>query len=204
MNGSGSDNILEKMIYLCMDHLMHNPKRAVILLLAFFLITMITGELIGAVREADPVPVPTAAVVVQFDPAGYFELMDISDNGAVNLTPAIEMTETPAPEPAAKPAETESSPEIRASACSSESAAAAGNSASVDYPGGYPAVINVRYRPEDPGIVTGTVSSGDMVYLLDGPVCLDGVRWWKINSDKYKIIGWIPETISDKPVLDFR
>ena len=71
----------------------------------------------------------------------------------------------------------------------------------IDFPGRYSAEINVRYQPEDPDIIIGNVRSGDKVYLLDGPVCLSGTIWWKINSDTQKIVGWIPETIASKPII---
>ena len=76
-----------------------------------------------------------------------------------------------------------------------------GKMAVIDFPGGYSAEIKVRYRPEDPNIITGTVNSGDKVYILDGPVCLSESIWWKINSDTQKIVGWIPETIASKPII---
>ena len=57
-------NILMKLIYLCMDHLMHNPKRAIIILFAVFIVTMITGELIGTVRNSEIVFSPTAIPIV--------------------------------------------------------------------------------------------------------------------------------------------
>ena len=62
----------------------------------------------------------------------------------------------------------------------------------------------VRYRSDDPNIITGTVRSGEKVYLLDGPVCLSGSVWWKINSDSQKIVGWIPERIATKPVISLK
>ena len=71
----------------------------------------------------------------------------------------------------------------------------------IDFSGGYSAEIKVRYRPDDPNIITGTVISGEKVYLIDGPICKAGTVWWKINSDKQKIVGWIPEIIASKPVI---
>ncbi|MBQ3083469.1 MAG: hypothetical protein IJC47_05985, partial [Alistipes sp.] len=88
--------------------------------------------------------------------------------------------------------------------CISELKISAGKMAVIDFPGGYSAEIKVRYRPEDPNIITSTVNSGDKVYILDGPVCLSGSIWWKINSDTQKIVGWIPEKIASKPIIKLK
>ncbi len=197
-------NILMKLIYLCMDHLMHNPKRAIIILFAVFIVTMITGELIGTVRNSGTVFSPTSMPIVSGKSEDYFILSEISDHGAVNLTPHAEKTETPTPEVSVVKTQTPAPTDTKPVPCTSELGIAAGKMAVIDYPAGYSAEIKVRYRPEDPNIITGTVRSGEKVYLLDGPVCLSGSVWWKINSDSRKIVGWISESIASKPVISFK
>ena len=77
----------------------------------------------------------------------------------------------------------------------------AGNMVIIDFPGGHSSEIKVRYRPEDPNVIVGIVRSGDKVYILEGPVCRSGSKWWKINSDTQKIVGWIPEKMASKPII---
>ncbi len=199
MNGD-SGNLLTRMIYLCTDHLMHNPKRAVIILFVVFIITMVTGELIGTMRNPEAVVSPTSVPAVSWRSEDYFSLPEIYDHGAVDLTPHAEITESPAP----VKTETPTPVAEGAFSCVSDLNITAGKMAVIDYPGGYSAEINVRYRPEDPNIIAGRVRSGDEVYLLDGPVCLSGSVWWKINSDTHKIIGWIPEKSAAKPLITIR
>ena len=190
-----------KMIYLCMDHLMHNPKRAIIILFIVFVATMITGELIGTMRNTEIVFSQTAMPVVSGKSEDYFILPEISDHGAVNLTPHAEITETLTPEVSNVNKQTPTPTESQSVSCASDLNIMSGNMAVIDYPGGYFAEIKVRYRPDDPNIITGTVRSGEKVYLLDGPVCQVGSVWWKINSDTEKIVGWIPEKIASKTVI---
>ena len=194
-------NILMKLIYLCMDHLMHNPKRAIIILFAVFIVTMITGELIGTVRNSEIVFSPTAIPIVSGKSEDYFILPEINDHGAVDLTPHAVITDTSTPEKSALNMKTPSPTATVTVSCTSDLKITAGNMAVIDFPGRYSAEINVRYQPEDPDIIIGNVRSGDKVYLLDGPVCLSGTIWWKINSDTQKIVGWIPETIASKPII---
>ena len=198
---SDDGNILMKLIYLCMDHLMHNPKRAIIILFVVFIVTMITGELIGTMRDSEMILSPTAIPLVSGKPGDYFTLPDIDDHGAVNLTPHAVITESPITEISNLKMETPSPAATMTVSCTSDLKITAGNMAVIDFPGGYSAEINVRYRPEDPNIVIGIVKSGDKVYLLDGPVCHSGTIWWKINTDKQKIVGWIPEKIESKPII---
>ena len=88
MNGGGdTGNLLIRIIYLIMDHLMHDPKRAVIILLVIFIATMITGEFIGAAREAIPSESGTGISEITETPEKYFDLKEIQDLGPVNLTP---------------------------------------------------------------------------------------------------------------------
>ena len=201
---SDNGNILMKLIYLCMDHLMHNPKRAIIILFVVFIVTMITGELIGTMRNSEIVFSPTAMPIVSGRSEDYFILPEINDHGAVDLTPHAVITETPTPEVSVVKTQTPTPTEAQPVSCTSDLNIAAGKMAVIDFPGGYPAEIKVRYRSDDPNIITGTVRSGEKVYLLDGPVCLSGSVWWKINSDSQKIVGWIPERIATKPVISLK
>ncbi len=194
-------NILMKLIYLCMDHLMHNPKRAIIILFAVFIVTMITGELIGTMRNSEIVFSPTAIPIVSGRSEDYFNLPEINDHGAVDLTPHPEITETSTPVMPIVKTQTPMPTEAQPVSCTSDLNIAAGKMAVIDFPGGYSAEIKVRYRPEDPNIITGSLRSGDKVYILDGPVCLSGFVWFKINSDAQKIIGWIPEKIASKLII---
>ena len=201
---SDDGNILMKLIYLCMDHLMHNPKRAIIILFAVFILTMVAGELIGTMRNSEMIFSPTAIPLVSGITGDYFALPDIDDHGAVDLTPHAVITESPTQEISTLKMETPSPTAAGTVSCTSGLNISAGKMAVIDFPGVYSADIKVRYRPEDPNIITGTVSSGDKVYILDGPVCLSGSIWWKINSDTQKIVGWIPEKISSKPIIKLK
>ncbi len=201
---SDDGNILMKLIYLCMDHLMHNPKRAIIILFIVFIFTMVAGELIGTMRNSEMIFSPTAIPLVSGKPGDYFTLPDIDDHGAVDLTPHAVITESLTPVISNAKIETPSPTAAGTVSCTSGLNITAGKMAVIDFPGGYSADIKVRYRAEDPDIVTGVVRSGDKVYLLEGPVCLSGSIWWKINSDMQKIVGWIPEKIASKPILKLK
>ena len=201
---SENGNILMKMIYLCMDHLMHNPKRAIIILFVIFAATMITGELIGTLSNTEIVFSPTDMPFVLGKSDDYFILPEICDHRAVNLTPHAEITGTSTAEVSIVNTQTPTPTEAQSFPCTSDLNIAAGKMAVIDFSGGYSAEIKVRYRPDDPNIITGTVRSGEKVYLLDGPVCLSGSVWWKINSDSQKIVGWISERIASKPVITLK
>ena len=198
---SDNGNILMKLIYLCMDHMMHNPKRAIIILFAVFIITMVAGELIGTMRNSDMVFSPTAIPIVSGKSDDYFTLSEINDYGAVDLTPWAEITESPTPEVSIVKTETPAPTADAMFSCVSDLDITAGKMVFIDFPGGHSAEIKVRYRPDDPNIIVGIVRSGDKVYILDGPVCLSGSKWWKINSDTKKFVGWIPEKIASKPII---
>ena len=198
---SDNGNILMKLIYLCMDHLMHNPKRAIIILFAVFIITMVAGELIGTMRNSDMVFSPTAIPIVSGKSGDYFTLPDIDDKGPVDLTPHAVITESPTPEISTLRMEIPSPTATRMVSCTSDLKITTGIIAFIDFPGGFSSEIKVRYRPDDPNIVVGIVRSGDKVYILDGPVCQSGLKWWKINSDTQKFVGWIPEKMATKPII---
>ena len=142
-------NILMKLIYLCMDHLMHNPKRAIIILFVIFIVTMITGELIGTMRNSEMVFSPTAIPIVSGKTEDFFILPEINDRGAVDLTPHPEITETSTPEMPIVKTHTPTPTEAQPVSCTSDLGIAAGKMAVIDFPGGYSAEINVRYRPAE-------------------------------------------------------
>ena len=201
---SDNGNILMKLIYLCMDHLMHNPKRAIIILFVVFIFTMVAGELIGTMRNSELIFSPTAIPLESGKSEDYFILPEINDYGAVDLTPHAVITDTPTLEVSAVKTQTTTPTEAQSVFCTSDMNIAAGKMAVIDFPGGYSAEVKVRYRPEDPYIIVGNVKSGDKVYLLDGPVCHAGSVWWKINSDTQKLVGWIPEKLAAKPVITLK
>ncbi len=201
---SDNGNILMKLIYLCMDHLMHNPKRAIIILFIVFIFTMAAGELIGTMRNSEMIFSPTAIPFVSGKSGDYFTLPDIDDHGAVDLTPHAVITESPTQKISTLRMETPSPTAAGTVSCTSGLNITTGKMAVIEFPGGYSAEIKVRYRAEDPNIVTGVVRSGNKVYLLEGPVCLSGSIWWKINFEAQKIVGWIPEKIASKPIISLR
>ena len=201
---SDNGNLLIKLIYLSMDHLMHNPKRAIIILFVVFILTMIAGELIGSMRNSETFFSATAIPLMSGKTGDYFTLPEIHDHGAIDLTPHAVFTATPTSEMSLEKTGTPLPSATQPVSCSSEMNLAAGKMAVIDYPGGYSADINVRYRTGDPNIIVGTVRSGDTVYLLDGPVCQSGSIWWKINSETHKIVGWIPEKIASSPILSLK
>ena len=86
-DGGDTGNVLIRIIYLVMDHLMHDPKRAVIILLVIFIATMMTGEFIGAARKAEPSESDTKISEITETPGRYFDLKEIQDLGPVYLTP---------------------------------------------------------------------------------------------------------------------
>ena len=89
MNGSDeTGGLLIRLIFLCMDRLMHDPKRAVFVLLATVIGTLAAGEIIGKARELDRIAMPVIeATAVDRQPENFFDLHLIRDNGPVNLTP---------------------------------------------------------------------------------------------------------------------
>ena len=88
MNGDGdSGNILLRIIWLFMDSLMNDPKRACIILIAIFLITMITGEFIGAARETIHADNVIRATPVRATAESYFDLKEIEDCGPAVFQP---------------------------------------------------------------------------------------------------------------------
>lgn len=90
-DGGDTGNVLIRIIYLVMGHLMHDPKRAVIILLVIFIATMITGEFIGAAREAVPSESGYGISEITETPGRYFDLKEIQDLGPANLTPESQM-----------------------------------------------------------------------------------------------------------------
>ena len=189
-------NLLIRLIYMCMDHLMHNPKRATFILMAVFTGTLITGEVIGRTRitknEIMPEVLNTPGTM---DPSQIFDLKKIIDTGPVNLTPQTTPSQTPENTGTPISSRTEA-----VSICAEAVKAEIGRTAKISSSGYLPASLEIRYRWYDPYIITGEVAPGDIVVILDGPVCHLSDRWWKIRSGN--IVGWMRESFDSVPVFD--
>jgi hypothetical protein len=104
-------------------------------------------------------------------------------------TPAPTITPTPSPTPTATP-----SPTATAFICpgSPVTQLKAGISAYVSF---YPPYANrVRAEPTwTTGAIIGFIQPGEVVDVLDGPVCANGVVWWQIQSREQNLTGWTVE-----------
>ena len=86
MNGDGdTGNLLLRIVYLLMDNLMHDPRRACIILIALFLVTMVMGEFIGAARETVNIEDVIRTAPVTETAESYFNLKEIEDHGPVTF-----------------------------------------------------------------------------------------------------------------------
>jgi hypothetical protein len=59
----------------------------------------------------------------------------------------------------------------------------------------YPPYANrVRAEPSwSTGAILGLIQPGEVVDVLDGPVCANGVVWWKVQSREQNLTGWTVE-----------
>jgi hypothetical protein len=59
----------------------------------------------------------------------------------------------------------------------------------------YPPYANrVRAEPTwTTGAIIGFIYPGEVVDILDGPVCANGVVWWQVQSREQNLTGWTVE-----------
>ena len=198
-------DIIMQFIHWGEDALFKHPKVLIFLLLACFVTIMLANEGINRSNQAKealaliPTSTPIRAAIEY-----YQNLPDIVND------------KTPLPTPTEvgqlikrMPTETPSSnfgnnEDDYYGVCledTSKNAVKVGVDAEITYLGGYASTLNLRYRYNDPQVVVGSVSSGTKVYVIDGPECLQGIRYWKVNSAKDRIVGWIPELVQGRPTM---
>lgn len=205
MGGEDTGSFLVRLINLAINSLTHNPKRALIILFSVFVGTLLVGEFVGRSRQIDKSAQLVRPTVEYKDSASYFNLQEIKDTSpsptetifSSDPVVIVRPTKTFTPEESFYITPTPS--------CTTEIVKGGlepGKNAKVTYPGGYEMEINIRAALNNSQAIVGSVKSGRTVYLLDGPVCHGGVRWWKVNEIRGKVIGWLPETINNKPLLE--
>lgn len=79
------------------------------------------------------------------------------------------------------------------SACngSKTTALAVGKRAVVNYDP--PTANTVRNDPSTSADAIGRIHPGEVVQILDGPVCADGYLWWQVRSTAQNLTGWTAE-----------
>lgn len=199
---------LIRLINLGINNLMHNPKRALIILFASFAGILIVGEIVNRTRDIDPAkPTPKPPIVYQ-DSSNYFTLNDIQDD---KITPSITQTVIVRSNipltavPTKTPIPTEAPVYTATPSCTTEifkNGIERGKNVKIAYLQGYETEMPVRYKYNDSKTTVGTVKSGDKVYVLEGPVCFGNTRWWKVNAPRYRIVGWLPEFVNKIPFLE--
>ena len=207
-NSSDTGNFLLRLINLAIGSLMRNPKRALIVLFSSFAGVMLVGEVVNRTRDIDPSKPTPKPPIAYLDSSEYFILNEIKDDvytpadtPTVIILSNIPLTEVPTR--TAVPQET--SLFTPTPACTTEiqkNGVEPGTNVKTAYVQGYETEIPIRYQYNDSRNIVGTVKSGEQVYILEGPVCFGNVRWWKINSAKHKVVGWLPETVNKHPFLE--
>lgn len=197
-------DIFMRLLHIFEGRLFDNPKKAAIIISIGFIIVMIIGVSITQVHTAshqnqNAVTLATSTPIMSS--ADHFNLKEIIDypptpTPTATLPASLDTASSVAvgSEATATPFVCEPDP--------SRDAPNVGKYAKIAYLGGYPVEINLRYRHTDPNIIVGKVSSGTKVYIIDGPQCLQGVRWFKVNSAKDRTVGWIPSYINGKPTME--
>jgi hypothetical protein len=51
--------------------------------------------------------------------------------------------------------------------------------------------LNVRYAPH--GIVVGALPEESTVTVIEGPINLDGQRWYRVFATDERLEGWVAE-----------
>lgn len=182
-----ADTII-RFISLAVGRFFGNPRKACIILAGFFVFVLILGNWLG--RNGDDIQ-STPAPVITRSANVFFDLPEIKDP---TITPEPRSTDLVVPE---KTILTTVTPTMNY--C--ETQIAAGMNVSLNYVRGYVTVVSVRSGVGGAGNLIGELRSGDIAYVLDGPVCNNSSIWWKINSGEKKIIGWIPERIGDRILI---
>ncbi|MDW8269870.1 MAG: SH3 domain-containing protein [Anaerolineae bacterium] len=70
-----------------------------------------------------------------------------------------------------------------------------GDTVAVTVPSGV--VLAVRYEPGTQALVARRLTAGIVLRVVEGPVVLDGLRWWKVSGPN-GISGWAAENDADE------
>ena len=199
---------LVRLINLGINNLMHNPKRALVVLFASFAGVLIVGEIVTKVRDIDPAkPTPKPPIVYQ-NSSEYFTLNEIKDDKIVPVATQTVIVRSNIPltaVPTKTPLPTSTPVYTPTPSCTTEikkNGVQPGINVEIAYLQGYETEMPVRYKYNDSKAIVGTVKSGERVYVIEGHVCFANVRWWKVNSAKHRIVGWLPETVNRLPFLE--
>lgn len=61
--------------------------------------------------------------------------------------------------------------------------------------------VNMRVEPNSRARVATVISNGNDVFVLDGPVEADGLRWWYVKRFGLEVEGWVAESVGEVRVL---
>lgn len=205
-------DVIMRLISLAVGRLLENPKKTLIVLFIAFIAVLLIGEAIDNSSGFGEIFTQYSMPTHEFkDAQEYFELPEIVDR---TFTPTPTATEKPymwTKTPSVVNAVPQATPTmVPEGYCTDEQLAdlKSRNSIQTDknvritYLGGMETTLSVRYRYTDPKVIVGTLKSDDTVYVIDGPKCFSNTRWWKINSGKFKFVGWIPEIVQGKPMIE--
>lgn len=70
-----------------------------------------------------------------------------------------------------------------------------GDTVAVTVPSGV--VLAVRYEPSTQALVARRLTAGIILRVVEGPVVVDGLRWWKVSGPN-GISGWAAENDADE------
>ncbi len=64
-------------------------------------------------------------------------------------------------------------------------------------------VVNLREDPSTQRERVGTVQTGDMIFVTDGPVCSEGLHWWQIEVSRTGMLAALtpPQTAATADVM---
>lgn len=63
-----------------------------------------------------------------------------------------------------------------------------------EYP---PASNRIRKDPNTNSEVLGYIKTGEMIFLLEGPICGESANWWKVQSISGDLVGWTMESLEE-------